>query len=233
MSTFSGKILFMARKLVLPAHQARSRESLRRLLDAATEVLGRHGVAGTTIPRIARHAGLTPGSVYRRFYDKEALLETAILEILERQDETLETSLAPLAASQAPLAVFAEQIITGMVTAYRANAALLRGMRQFIQSRAHTAFGKKASNLEMGHFQRTVELFLSYATEIRHPNPRKAVSLALMIIVGALYHLVVWPAHPKHLKNLLPQDDQVLQKELTRAFLNYLGVEGPAVRAPR
>ena len=75
----------------LEPQQARSRESERKLLKAAAEVLGQHGVAGTTIPRIAAHAGLTPGSIYRRFPDKEVLLETMILGILERQDERLRT----------------------------------------------------------------------------------------------------------------------------------------------
>ena len=42
----------------LEPQQERSRESLRRLLKAVTEVLGQHGVEGTTIPRIAHHAGL-------------------------------------------------------------------------------------------------------------------------------------------------------------------------------
>ncbi|HET9365675.1 MAG TPA: helix-turn-helix domain-containing protein, partial [Candidatus Angelobacter sp.] len=69
----------MKKKRALAPQQERSRESLRKLLKAAAEVLGQHGVEGTTIPRIAQHAGLTPGAVYRRFHDKEALLEEVIL----------------------------------------------------------------------------------------------------------------------------------------------------------
>jgi AcrR family transcriptional regulator len=212
----------MPRKMVLPAHQARSRESLRKLLNAATEVLGQHGVEGATIPRIARRAGLTPGSVYRRFHDKEGLLETAILEILERQEEKMKTSLAPMTRSQAPLHVFAGQVIGGMVGAYRAHAGLLRGMRQFVQSRGNTAFGRRVSELETRHFQRAVDLFLSYDKEIRHPDPRTAVSLALMTVVGTLFQVVVWPTDTEKLKELVPLDDEGLKQELTRAFLAYL-----------
>src|SRR5271155_6262230 len=68
----------------LAPQQERSRESLRKLMKAAAEVLGQHGVEGATIPRIAAHAGLTPGAIYRRFSDKDALLESVILDILER-----------------------------------------------------------------------------------------------------------------------------------------------------
>jgi AcrR family transcriptional regulator len=214
----------MSSKAVLPAHQARSRESLRRLLDAAREVLGRHGIDGTTIPRIARQAQLTPGSVYRRFRDKDALLETAILEILERQEQTMQTRFTPLAAArQIPLPEFAATIIAGMVGAYRANAGLLRGMRQFVQQRVNTPFWKRAAELEAAHFQRTVNLFLSYEKEIRHPQPRMAVSLALKMISGTLYQVVVWPAQTKTMQDTLPGNDAALARELTRAFLGYLG----------
>src|SRR5262249_20971253 len=118
-------------KTSLEPQQERSRESLRKLLKAATEVLGQHGVDGTTIPRIAEHGGLPPGGVTRRFRDKDALLEAAILGILERQDERLKGGLTPALAAKIPLEVFAAQLVGGMVTTYRANAALLRACRQF------------------------------------------------------------------------------------------------------
>src|SRR5678809_195205 len=95
----------------LEPQQERSRESLRKLLKATTEVLGQHGVERTTIPRIAQHAGLTPGAVYRRFHDKDELIETAILGILQRQDERLRATMTPDMTAKIPLDVFAEQII--------------------------------------------------------------------------------------------------------------------------
>ena len=111
----------MAKHKTLEPQQERSRESERKLLKAAAEVLGQHGVNGATIPRIADHAGLTPGAVYRRFRDKDQLLETAILRILERQDERTKVALAPKAAAQIPLPVFADQLIGSMVISYRAS----------------------------------------------------------------------------------------------------------------
>ena len=127
----------------LEPQQERSRESLRKLLKAATEVLGQRGVEGTTVPRIAQHAGLTPGAIYRRFRDKDALIEAAILGILERQDQRLKAGLSPTTAAKIPLDVFVEQIVGGMVVSYRANAALLRALRKFAHARAETEFAKE------------------------------------------------------------------------------------------
>jgi len=216
------------RTRTLEPQQARSRESLRKLLKAAAEVLGQHGVEGTTIPRIAHHAGLTPGSVYRRFRDKDALLEAMILGILERQEERMKAGITPAAAAQIPLPVFAEQVIGGMVITYRMNAPLLRGIKQFVQGRAHSPFWKKATRLEARSYQRIVDLFLTHREEIPHPDPRIAVSLGLMMVASTLFELVVLPVDLGPLKTSLPKDDPALKRELTRAFLNYLGVKTQA-----
>lgn len=214
----------MAKKTLAP-QQARSRESLRKLQKATAEVLGQHGVEGTTIPRIAQHAGLTPGAIYRRFHDKDALLEATILGILERQDERTRANLTPAAAAQIPLPVFAEQVIGGMVLSYRVNAALLRAMRTFVRSRSNAAFHKKATKMETRAFEHVVGLFMTHRKDIKHPDPRTAISLAFMMVSSTLFDWVVMPLDVGAWKSFLPKDDLALKRELTRAFLSYLGVE--------
>jgi AcrR family transcriptional regulator len=209
----------------LEPQQERSRESLQKLLRAAIEVLGQHGVEGTTIPRIADHAGLTPGSVYRRFHDKEALLETAILGMLERQDVILRAT-TPEIAREIPLRVFTEQIINSIVVNYRAKAPLLRAIRQFVRGRGRTPFGRKASRLEIQTSEQLINLFLTHAERIRHPDPRSAVALGIMMVTSTVFELIVAHQDLSAWKHLLPvDDDQALKAELTRAFLNYLGVQ--------
>jgi AcrR family transcriptional regulator len=214
----------MAKNSLAP-QQARSRESLRKLLKAAAEVLGQHGVEGTTIPRIAQHAGLTPGAVYRRFPDKDALLETVVLGILERQDQRLRVALTPEMARQIPLAVFAEQLITSMLISYRASAGLLRALRQFVQGRDQTAFYKKVAKQEMRTFQHMMELFLVHRKEIRHRDPQVAVAFALMTLVSTLIELILVDHDLRCWQVVIPKDDQTLKRELLRNFLSYLGVE--------
>jgi len=209
----------------LAPKQERSRESLRKLQRATVEVLGQHGVEGATIPRIAQHAGLTPGAIYRRFHDKEALLEDAILGLLERQIERAQSGMTPEAAAQIPLIVFAETVINGMVIGYRQNAGMLRAMRIFVQGRVSTPFWRKACKMEVRAFERVVNLFVAHRNEIKHPDPRGAVSMGLMMVISTLFELVVMPLDLGPLKEFLPKDDLALRRELVRAFLSYLGVE--------
>jgi AcrR family transcriptional regulator len=209
----------------LAPQQARSRESLRKLLKAAAEVLGQHGVDGATIPRIAAHAGLTPGAVYRRFKDKDALFEAVILGILERQQDRLQLGTTADAARQIPLTVLADQLIGSMVVSYRANAALLRAIRIFVQGRAHTPFWRKACRLETKTFEHLVDLFLARADEIKHPHPRLAIATGMMMVISTLFEIIVMPTDLGPVKAFLPPDDRGLKRELVRAFLNYLGVK--------
>ena len=214
----------MAKKTLAP-QQERSRESLRKLQKATAEVLGQHGVEGTTIPRIAQHAGLTPGAIYRRFHDKDALLEATVLGILERQEERMKAGLTPDKAAQIPLPLFAEQVVGSMVLSYRVNAALLRAMRTFVHSRPNTAFCRKIGKVEAKSFAHAIDLFMAHKKEIRHPDPSAAVSLGLMMVSSMLYDWIVMPMDTSAWKQFLPKDDQELKRELTRAFLSYLGVE--------
>jgi AcrR family transcriptional regulator len=214
----------MARKSLDPK-QARSRESTRKLLRAAAEVLGQRGVEGTTIPRIARHAGLTPGAVYRRFADKDALIETMIIGILERSDERLRTALTPAMARQIPLPVLVDQLIESMLISYRANAGLIRSLRQFAQAQGQTRFVAKVCRIEMRTLRYIVDLLLEHRRQIRHPDPERALFFANAMLVGALTELIVMDRDMKNWRAVMPKDHQTLKAELKRLFLNYLGVE--------
>jgi AcrR family transcriptional regulator len=184
--------------------------------------------------RGARPARRGRNDVYRRFRDKDELLETAILGILERQEERLKAGMTVEMAAKIPLDVFADQIIGGMVVTYRTHAALLRALRQFTQGRANASFLRKASKLEVRSYERLVDLVLAGRKDIRHPNPRIAVSLGFMMVISTLYELVVMPViSTRDWKGLLPKDDQALKRELTRAFLSYLDLEPkPGSRRP-
>jgi AcrR family transcriptional regulator len=213
------------REQTLAPQQARSRESLKKLLKATVEVLGQQGVAGTTIPRIAAHAGLTPGAVYRRFRNKDVLLETAILRILEDQDKVLLLSLPLEAAAGIPFPTLAEQVINILVVSYRVNARLLRAVRQILQEKEGSSFWKKAAKLEARTFEHLVAVLVASGREIKHTNPRAAAALGLVMVIGTLWEVVVSPGDINVWKGLLPKDDRTLKAELTRAFLSYLGVQ--------
>lgn len=64
------------------ARQARSRNSEARLLEAALTLIRAGGLAQCQVPEVAKRADVAVGTIYRRFRDKEALIEAAFLHAL-------------------------------------------------------------------------------------------------------------------------------------------------------
>ena len=204
--------------------QSRSRESLQRLLNAAAEVLTERGLEGATIPRIAAKAGLSPGAVYRRFPDKDALLQTVVLTVLEQNDENTRTLLTPEFAKQGSLQFFAKQIIEKSLQGQRQNAKLMRALDQYILAHPNAAFKKKVNQLNIRTTRRVADFLLLKRKEIKHPDPEAAVSFALIQVGFALREMILLDTMSEEWSSLLPKDDNQLLRELTRAFLSYLGV---------
>jgi AcrR family transcriptional regulator len=67
-----------------PARQQRSRATLERILVAAGRTFDEAGVDASTMDAIATRAGLSIGSVYRFFEDKDALVATLMDRWRER-----------------------------------------------------------------------------------------------------------------------------------------------------
>lgn len=209
----------------LEPQQERSRESLRRLLKAAAQVVGENGLARATIPRIASHASLTPGAVYRRFRNKDVLLETMIVQMMEDQDRSVRQSITTAMAAETPTADLAAQVIDALLISYRRNAGLLRAVRQFAQDREGSPFWKRATKLQMRTMEYVVDLLVTSKGEIKHANPRAAVGLGLAMVVGALWELVVHSSNAQLWRGLVPGNDKELQRELTHSFLRHLVIE--------
>jgi len=205
--------------------QSRSRESLQRLLNAAEDILTERGLEGATIPRIAARAGLSPGAVYRRFPDKDALLQTVVLTLLEQNDESTKTQLTPEFAEQGSLKHFAKQIIQTSLQEHRQNPILKRSLDQYVLTHPNAAFRKKVMKLNTRTIRRVADFLLLKRKEIKHPDPETAVSFALIQVAFTLRDLILLESMSEDWSSLLPKDDNQLLGELTRAFLSYLGVK--------
>lgn len=217
----------MSGKSTLVPKQARSRESLKRLLRAAAAALDEMGLEGATIPRIAARAGLSPASVYRRFRDKDALLRVLLIETLKGSDKHNETVLTVEFAQQHSLPELVRKIIATTLESYRKHVGLIRALTQFSRSHRSGAFRKQVDEMEVRNFRRIVDFLLIKRSEINHPDPEGAASFALMMVALSLREMVILDVLSPEWAPLLPKSDDQLIEELTRAFLSYLGCAAP------
>jgi AcrR family transcriptional regulator len=210
----------------LAPRQARSRESETKLIKATIEMLAQYGLEGATVPRVAEHAGLTPGTVYRRFPDKNALMERCITRILEDQLVHLKKTFTTELAQQSSLQVLIESVTRAMLASYRSNAKLIRALRQFVQASDHLAFKREAAKLENGAMAHLTDVLMIHQKHMRHPQPTSALTMAFLMLTATLAELVVTGDKANHLQSLIPTDDAFLERELTRMFLSYIGAVG-------
>lgn len=212
-------------KSPLAPRQARSRESETKLIKATLALLSQYGLDGATIPRVAESAGLTPGAVYRRFPDKNALLERCVIRILEDQLVQLKQGFTLEAAQRSTLPALVKLITRSMLASYRQNAKLIRALREFAQASDHLAFKRQAAKLESGALEHLSEVLMTQQKHIRHPRPKPALAMAFFMLSATLAELVVSMDSASGLSSIVPTNDKFLEPELARMFLSYLGAD--------
>ena len=209
-------------KKMLAPQQARSRESLARLLKATAEILQEMGLEGATIPRIAARAGLSPAAVYRRFPDKDSLLQTLVIKIMEDSDKRTADLLVEQRAAEPTLRQAAEQIIQQTIESYRQYSRLLSAMIRFYRGHPDEGFRRKVDKIETLTFRRVVEYMLHFRKEIRHPEPEAAVTFAFSVAGHSLREIILMELMTDVWSPLLPRSDAQLGQELTAMVLAYL-----------
>jgi AcrR family transcriptional regulator len=108
-----------------PPRQDRSRETVRAILEAAARIFEEEGVGRATTDRIAARAGVSIGSLYQYFPDKEAILTTLGRCHLLAGWQALESALAALAADP-PLGEALPRLVRTVVLLHEDRARLHR-----------------------------------------------------------------------------------------------------------
>lgn len=201
-----------------PPLQARSRETLERLLSAAEELLQEGGLEAATVPAIAERAGVSVGIVYRRFADKDDLLRAVYERYFHRMRERNRGNLELASGLQQPFDQLARNLILGMLEGYRRNRGILRALIHYARTHSDPDFRRAAHELNREGMKMIAELLLRHRHRIRHPDPAAAIEFGL-IAVAAVLHTTVLEDETVHGLRAPAK----LGEELVRLFLGYLG----------
>jgi AcrR family transcriptional regulator len=197
--------------------QARSRETVATILEAAAHVLERRGYAGVTTNHVAVRAGVSIGSIYQYFPDKDALLaalverdmrdaHSAMLAALARQREL---ELEPLAWSRALIRAWCDAHRDAHQHALYAISTALPGVREHAE-------------------QGLASLAAEIARQLRRNGVSRPALRARVLLLSALalvHELVIALPHGKQ--------RQRAEHEAASALAAYLESVLPAPRGPR
>lgn len=108
------------------------------ILEAALEELGRHGYAGMTVADVARRAGVSKPTIYRRWADKAQLVIEAIVDRMPAAAPTDTGSVTTDLMAYADILVTtftrtpAAQVLPGLVAAMAADRQLAATYRDLL-----------------------------------------------------------------------------------------------------
>lgn len=214
-------------RVAAPPQQARSRETLRRILTAAEALFDEVGFHAATVPEICRRAESSTGAFYKRFRDKDELLAVLFADLLADLRARLEARLNPEVIDRQDLAPLVASTVVALSEAYRSRAGAARALilvgelRPEFQALSRQAHGELLALV--------TRVLAAKRGEFSHPHPSLAAEFVSRLLTSLLQQqllmvgfddrsaLSAWPA---------------LEQELVRAVSGYLGVRAPRPAPP-
>ncbi|UMP00530.1 TetR/AcrR family transcriptional regulator [Amycolatopsis sp. EV170708-02-1] len=173
-----------------PPQQARSRESLQKVLAAAEHVLASQGFEEFTVAAVAEQAGMSVGAIYRRFSGKNQLLYAVKDQLLGQLESSVGEALGA-----------AEPGLRGIVSAFTRALAGTFARHDRIFSElldSQRAEGRDRGLRALATIQRGfLEAAQPCLDEIRRVGGEQAIRMMSRTIIGSCVHRAAsgrfWP----------------------------------------
>ena len=197
-----------------PPQQSRSRATVSTILDAAVRILDKEGADAATTTRIAEVAGVSVGTLYQYFGNRDSILDALQDREFERATEFMQRVLSESSRVGAPQPApeqIARRVIQGLLELYAACPALHRllvveGLRVTPTDRVQ-AFDMRMVS--------AIRLFLAHGgLPIRRANHDVAAFV--------IYHSVRATMLARLLEVTAPLNDAPLVEELSDLVVSYL-----------
>lgn len=112
--------------------QERSRHTVSTILEACSRILIREGFFGVTTDKIAKEAGVSIGSLYQFFGNKESVVSAVIHNLLDQDKQYMLKRFKELEIDRLPVEQKVRSLISVGIEAYHSNTEL-RAKLQNIQ----------------------------------------------------------------------------------------------------
>lgn len=170
--------------------QERSRETVAAVLDAAAQVFERHGYAAGTTNRIAERAGVSIGSLYQYFPNKETILIALVERHMDEGYERLLPLAAELSDEPPPLREGLERLVATMV-ALHADAPGLH--RVLFEECPRSAPLQERFDAAQKMAVEVIAAWLSSRPEASVPDPALAAEMVASVVEGIAHGVVIHP----------------------------------------
>lgn len=204
---------------IRPPRQARSQETLDRILDAAEALVAEKGFEDSPVAEIVQRAESSVGAFYARFRDKEGLLHALYERYYDEAVATTDATLSPDRWDGAEASELISAVIPFLVSIFRERRGLMRAF--VVRNHTHPEFQARQQRLSHYVIARLSALLLARREQLSHRDPERATRFGFMLVFSALETMILFG---EMRDSLLSLSDDSLAAELTRTTLAYLGV---------
>ncbi|HEV7545994.1 MAG TPA: TetR/AcrR family transcriptional regulator [Reyranella sp.] len=193
------------------ASQKRSRVTVETLLDATARVLTRQGYDRASTNRIAATAGVSVGSLYQYFPNKEALVAALVARHNREMLQLLRDALREMASRD--LATVMRELVRAMVDAHLVDPALHRIFAEQVPRMGQLA---KIESLQRETFLLIRTYLEERRNEISVADLDSATSICVTTVESLTHEFVI------HKPDALDGDRDRFIDEVTRLVVGYL-----------
>jgi AcrR family transcriptional regulator len=174
-------VAFEPRKTPL---QARSTVTVEAISEATIQVLLSHGADRLTTTRVAQRAGVSVGTLYQYYPNKQSLLFAVLENHLTNVMATVEAACE--SACHKPLAEMIREMVEAFVDAKMDRADISVALYQVAADVGGPALIKRINQRS----RKTVEAMLETASDIKSPPDKFAIDIMLSAMAGAMRSLL-------------------------------------------
>ena len=191
--------------------QARSTVTVEAISEAAIQVLLSHGADRLTTTRVAQRAGVSVGTLYQYYPNKQSLLFAVLENHLSNVMATLEVACD--SACHKPLAEMIRDMVEAFVDAKMDRADISVALYQVAADVGGPALMKRINQRS----RRTVEAMLETASDIKSPPDKFAIDIMLPAMAGAMRSLLEAGPSPATVRKAREQLVLLCQSYMTAA----------------
>ncbi len=202
--------------------QQRAQVTLEAILQAAASLIARDGYPSLTTNKVAERAGVSIGSLYQYFPNKEAILVALLEQHMSTVEPVIEESMRELADPEVPFAEAMRRLMVRLLDRHRDHPRLQRALTEEVPHPRHIRALHRKQDRE---YTARVAHLLRHRPDVRVRN----VDAAAHVLVQAVSGLSRWLAHE-------PPDDvdrDACLEEVVRLLVGYsLGGSATARSGP-
>ncbi|MZR62354.1 TetR family transcriptional regulator [Alcanivorax sp. DP30] len=192
---------------------------VRTLIDATARVIQRQGLDNTTTARIAEAAGVSVGSLYQYFGDKDALIQALMESLAEDIGSGLRR--LPLLDNDDMRALIGNAIRFGFAVLHSRDGLYLELVRNW-----HRLPTNRVVDVLQQHFMELARLYF-----LRHYRDYPIENLEVRVFIVTNSVLFTMVRHISQNQGLIREE--ALASELTSMVANYMTLPPPAAEAHR